>query len=50
MLLGGTAALSPVGGRGAANMSQRWPLARWEHRAVGPDVYLHGWTRSDEPS
>ncbi len=43
-VLGGGAALSPVGGAGAADMSRAWRLARWEHQAVGDDAYLHGWS------
>jgi diaminohydroxyphosphoribosylaminopyrimidine deaminase/5-amino-6-(5-phosphoribosylamino)uracil reductase len=47
-ILGGLGALSPVGGRGAADMSLAWPLTRWDYRSVGRDVYLHGWAHSDE--
>jgi diaminohydroxyphosphoribosylaminopyrimidine deaminase / 5-amino-6-(5-phosphoribosylamino)uracil reductase len=49
-LIGGAAALTPVGGRGAADMTRVWPLARWTHEAVGGDVYLHGWATSQEPT
>lgn len=42
-LIGGSGALSPVGGRGATDMRGAWPLASWQQRAVGRDVYLHGW-------
>ncbi|HEY1376705.1 MAG TPA: bifunctional diaminohydroxyphosphoribosylaminopyrimidine deaminase/5-amino-6-(5-phosphoribosylamino)uracil reductase RibD [Gemmataceae bacterium] len=41
-LLGGAAALSPVGGAGAADLSKAWRLPRWEYRTVGDDVYVHG--------
>jgi diaminohydroxyphosphoribosylaminopyrimidine deaminase/5-amino-6-(5-phosphoribosylamino)uracil reductase len=44
-LIGGPAAPSPVGGVGAPDVSQVWPLMRWSHETIGPDVYLHGWTR-----
>jgi diaminohydroxyphosphoribosylaminopyrimidine deaminase/5-amino-6-(5-phosphoribosylamino)uracil reductase len=42
-LLGGAAALSPIGGRGAARIADALPLARWEVEASDGDVRLHGW-------
>jgi diaminohydroxyphosphoribosylaminopyrimidine deaminase/5-amino-6-(5-phosphoribosylamino)uracil reductase len=45
-IIGGAAALSPVGGSGAAELSQSWPLARWTSESAGTDVYFHGWAKS----
>src|SRR5262249_15279470 len=42
-LLGGAAALSPLGGRGAATVAEGLKLAGWDVQAVEGDVYLHGW-------
>jgi diaminohydroxyphosphoribosylaminopyrimidine deaminase/5-amino-6-(5-phosphoribosylamino)uracil reductase len=42
-LAGGAAALSPVGGSGAARMADALTLARWEVKMIEGDVLLHGW-------
>jgi diaminohydroxyphosphoribosylaminopyrimidine deaminase/5-amino-6-(5-phosphoribosylamino)uracil reductase len=44
ILLGGTNALTPVGGHGVAAMSQALRLARSTVEVLDGDVYLHGWT------
>jgi diaminohydroxyphosphoribosylaminopyrimidine deaminase/5-amino-6-(5-phosphoribosylamino)uracil reductase len=46
-IVGGAAALSPVGGSGVTELSEALPLNRWTSESVGPDVYLHGWATSN---
>lgn len=45
-LLGGTAALTPVGGQGVERVADAMPLAEWEIERLGGDVLLHGRVRS----
>jgi diaminohydroxyphosphoribosylaminopyrimidine deaminase/5-amino-6-(5-phosphoribosylamino)uracil reductase len=44
ILLGGSNALTPVGGHGVAAISQELRLARSTVEVLDGDVYLHGWT------
>jgi diaminohydroxyphosphoribosylaminopyrimidine deaminase/5-amino-6-(5-phosphoribosylamino)uracil reductase len=41
-LLGGARALSPIGGRGIADMAEALKLAEWDIERVGDDVLIHG--------
>jgi diaminohydroxyphosphoribosylaminopyrimidine deaminase/5-amino-6-(5-phosphoribosylamino)uracil reductase len=44
-LVGGAAALSPVGGVGASQIADALVLADWQVEMVDTDVLLHGWIR-----
>jgi diaminohydroxyphosphoribosylaminopyrimidine deaminase/5-amino-6-(5-phosphoribosylamino)uracil reductase len=41
-LVGGRAALTPVGGTGAATVGEGLTLTEWESERVGDDLYWHG--------
>jgi diaminohydroxyphosphoribosylaminopyrimidine deaminase/5-amino-6-(5-phosphoribosylamino)uracil reductase len=41
-LVGGSAALTPVGGAGAATVGEGLAVAEWECERVGDDLYWHG--------
>jgi diaminohydroxyphosphoribosylaminopyrimidine deaminase/5-amino-6-(5-phosphoribosylamino)uracil reductase len=43
-LVGGAAALTPVGGLGVATIAEALPLAEWRVEQLDGDVLLHGWT------
>jgi diaminohydroxyphosphoribosylaminopyrimidine deaminase/5-amino-6-(5-phosphoribosylamino)uracil reductase len=45
-LIGGAAALTPVGGHGVARVADSLPLAEWQVEQIGSDVLLHGIVRS----
>lgn len=49
-LLGGTSALSPIGGAGRETVAGLPDLVDLEWRIVGDDAYLHGRTRRDVPT
>jgi diaminohydroxyphosphoribosylaminopyrimidine deaminase/5-amino-6-(5-phosphoribosylamino)uracil reductase len=46
-LLGGTAAATPIGGRGIDQMTQARLLDEPEIECVGSDVYIHGRVRQE---
>jgi diaminohydroxyphosphoribosylaminopyrimidine deaminase/5-amino-6-(5-phosphoribosylamino)uracil reductase len=43
-LVGGGAALTPVGGLGVAALAEALPVAEWRVEQLDGDVLLHGWT------
>jgi diaminohydroxyphosphoribosylaminopyrimidine deaminase/5-amino-6-(5-phosphoribosylamino)uracil reductase len=45
-LLGGRAALTPIGGQGVDQVADALPLAEWEIERLGDDLLLHGRVRS----
>jgi diaminohydroxyphosphoribosylaminopyrimidine deaminase / 5-amino-6-(5-phosphoribosylamino)uracil reductase len=42
-LAGGSAAPSPMGGRGVERLAEALPLSGWQVSTLDGDVYLHGW-------
>ena len=43
VVIGGSAALSPIEGRGVENMGQAWKIERARMRAIGPDWLIVGY-------
>jgi|SRR5579884_1127741 len=42
-LAGGSAAPSPMGGKGIERIADALPLSEWEVRTLDGDIYMHGW-------
>ncbi|HLW65146.1 MAG TPA: bifunctional diaminohydroxyphosphoribosylaminopyrimidine deaminase/5-amino-6-(5-phosphoribosylamino)uracil reductase RibD [Gemmataceae bacterium] len=45
-LIGGAAALPPIGGAGVANINEGMTLSEWSCEPSGPDWYVHGLVQS----
>jgi diaminohydroxyphosphoribosylaminopyrimidine deaminase / 5-amino-6-(5-phosphoribosylamino)uracil reductase len=45
-LIGGTRALTPVGGLGVAGLNDAWSVAEWRAERVGDDLLIHGFVQA----
>jgi diaminohydroxyphosphoribosylaminopyrimidine deaminase / 5-amino-6-(5-phosphoribosylamino)uracil reductase len=46
-IIGGSAAPTPVGGRGVAELIQAWTAAEWDSQRLGNDLLIHGIRQPD---